>query len=315
MTSEQQLNQDRRLLEELASSSLREQRARRRWGIFFRILFFGYLVVVTALAFRAAPDAAESPLGEHTAVVDIEGVILAGDGVDAESVNRQLRRAFASKSAKGVILRVNSPGGSAVESNRIYKEIIRLKEESGKKVVAVAGDNCASGGYFVAAAADEIYVDEASIVGSIGVIYGGFGFAEAMEKLGVERRVITAGENKNMLDPFSPARPEDSERVGKILRGVHQVFIEAVRKGRGERISGSGEEIFDGGIYGGVESVKLGLADGVGDAGYVAREIIGAETMILYKEQKFWPEELVDRFAISFARAAAALLLPSGVGG
>ena len=314
MTSEQQLDRDRRLLEELATDSLRERRRSRRWGIFFRILFFGYLAAVTVLAVQSAPDA-ESPLGEHTAVVDIEGVILAGDGVDAESVNRQLRRAFANESAKGVILRVNSPGGSAVESNRIYKEIMRLKEESGKKVVAVAGDNCASGGYFVAAAADEIYVDEASIVGSIGVIYGGFGFVETMEKLGVERRVVTAGDSKNMLDPFSPARPEDAERLGEILDGVHQVFIEAVRKGRGERISGVGGEIFDGGIYGGVESVKLGLADGLGDAGYVAREVIGAEKMILYKEQKFWPDRLVDRFALSFARAMSALLRPSGIGG
>lgn len=316
MTSEQQAERDRRLLEELATEALRERRARRRWGIFFRALFFAYLIFVTALALREAPGmGAEAPAGAHTAVVDIEGVIIPGDGVDAATVNRQLRRAFASADAKGVILRVNSPGGSAVESNRIFKEIMRLKAESGKKVVAVAGDNCASGGYFVAAAADEIYVDEASIVGSIGVIYGGFGFAEAMEKLGVERRVVTAGSDKNMLDPFSPARPEDAERIGEILRGVHEVFIAAVRQGRGERIAAAGDDIFNGGIYGGAESVRLGLADGLGDAHYVAREVIGAEKLILYEEREFWPDRLADRLGVSFARALTTLLHPVGVGG
>ena len=298
MTSEQS---DRRLLEELATDALRERRARRRWGIFFRALFLAYLVVVTALAFyRAPPDAA--PVGEHTAVVDIAGVILADDGVDAESVNRRLRRAFANDDAKGVVLRVNSPGGSPVESNRIYKEIRRLKEKHGKKVIAVAGDRCASGGYFVASAADEIYVDEASLVGSIGVIYGGFGFAEAMKKLGVERRVVAAGDNKNMLDPFSPSRPEDAARLREILEDVHRVFIDAVKAGRGGRLVESGD-VFSGGIYSGVESVRLGLADGVGDAHYVAREVIGAEKMLVYRDDRPWPEELLDRFTVSVARA------------
>lgn len=319
MMSEQQ--SDRRLLEELATEALRERRARRRWGIFFRALFFAYLIFVTVLAVRHKDPTAESslPRGEHSAVVRIEGVIAAGRrgvGANAESVNRSLRRAFESKNAKGVILRVNSPGGSAVESNRIFKEIMRLKKESGKKVVAVAGDNCASGGYFIAAAADEIYVDEASIVGSIGVIYGGFGFAEAMEKLGVERRVVTAGSDKNMLDPFSPARPEDAERIGEILGDVHRVFIDAVKLGRGERLSGAGDEdIFSGGIYGGAESVRLGLADGLGDAHYVAREIIGAEKMLLYEEPRFWGEEWLDRFSLSFAGALAGILRAPLLGG
>ena len=315
MTSENQ--SDRRLLEELATEALRERRARRRWGIFFRALFFAYLIFVTALALRDAPTA-DAPTGEHSAVVDIEGVIAAGggitgDGADAASVNRILRRAFDNEDAKGVILRVNSPGGSAVESNRIFKEIMRLKAESGKKVVAVAGDNCASGGYFIAAAADEIYVDEASIVGSIGVIYGGFGFAGAMEKLGVERRVVTAGENKNMLDPFSPLRAADAERIGEILDDVHRVFIDAVKRGRGERLAGD-DEIFNGGIYGGLESVKLGLADGVGDARYVAREVIGAEKMLVYRDERPWPEEFLDRFSVSAARALAGMFRGWAIG-
>ena len=314
MTTEQQ--SDRRLLEELATEALRERRARRRWGIFFRALFFAYLIAVTALAFQHGEPGEDAPRGEHTAVVDIEGVILAGNGVDSESVNRVLRRAFDNEDAKGVILRVNSPGGSAVESNRIFKEIMRLKKKSGKKVVAVAGDNCASGGYFIAAAADEIYVDEASIVGSIGVIYGGFGFSDAMEKLGVERRVVTAGADKNMLDPFSPLRGKDTRRLGEILDDVHRVFIAAVKKGRGERLSGAGnEDIFSGGIYGGEESVRLGLADGLGDAQYVAREVIGAEDMLLYRNDKPWAEELLDQFSASFAGALAGVLRTASLGG
>lgn len=317
MTSEQQ--SDRRLLEELATEALRERRARRRWGIFFRALFFAYLIFVTALAVRDRPGT-ESPLGEHAAVVSIEGVIsaggglVAGPGVDSQSVNRALRRAFDNDSAKGVILRVNSPGGSAVESNRIFKEIMRLKKESGKKVVAVAGDNCASGGYFIAAAADEIYVDEASVVGSIGVIYSGFGFADAMEKLGVERRVVSAGENKNMLDPFSPARPADEERLGEILDDIHRVFIDAVKLGRGERLP-AGARVFNGEIYSGLESVRLGLADGVGDARYVAREVIGTEKMLLYEDKRPWTSEFLDRFSASAARVLAGMFRAGGIGG
>ena len=310
MTSEQQ--SDRRLLEELATEALRERRARRRWGIFFRALFFAYLIFVTALALRDAPE--KEWTAEHTAVVDISGVISSRLGASAESVNRTLRRAFEAEGAKGVILRVNSPGGSAVESNRIFREILRLKKESGKKVVAVAGDTCASGGYFIAAAADEIYVDEASVVGSIGVVHGSFGFTGAMEKLGVERRVVAAGSDKNMLDPFSPARPEDAARIGEILDDIHGVFIGAVREGRGERLSAAGEEdIFSGRIYGGAESVRLGLADGLGDAGYVAREIIGAEKLLIYEDERPWMEELLEQFSVSLAGAFAGMLQAPGI--
>ena len=270
-----------KLVERLAESSLREQRARRRWSVFFRLLFFGYVFAITAAYFfdSSGEFAYEHP---HAAAVDIVGVIAAGGDSDSSRINGALREAFENDAAKGVILRINSPGGSPVEANRIYRELLRLRGlHPDKKVYAVAGDLCASGGYYIAAGADEIYVDENSIIGSIGVILAGFGFVEAMEKIGVERRVQTAGESKNMLDPFSPSDPRDAERIGAILDSVHLNFIAAVREGRGERLSARAE-VFSGAIFSGARGVELGLADGVGDAGYVAREIIGADEIVVY---------------------------------
>lgn len=292
-------NVDRKLVERLAESSLREQRARRRWGVFFRLLVLGYIFAATALFFLDAPKFDGIAGASHTAVVEINGAITAGGPNDSMRVGGVLRDIFENDSAKGVILRINSPGGSPVESNRIYRELRRLREKyPDKKVYAVAGDYCASGGYYIAAGADGIYVDENSIIGSIGAIFSGFGFTGAMEKLGVERRVRSAGWAKNFLDPFSPYNPEDGRRIGVILDSVHKNFTEAVREGRGERLS-SDSEIFSGAVFSGVRGVELGLADGVGDANYVAREIIGEENIVYYEtSRRDLLDAALDRFAI-----------------
>lgn len=280
-------NKAERMIERLAFSSLAEQRARRRWGVFFRLLIFAYIAAIAALYFWQ-PERGVFAIdgGEHAAVVNLYGEISAGGASSAAIVNHNLRRAFENENAKGVILRINSPGGSPVESGRIYKELRRLRVlHPGKKVYAVIGDFGASGGYYAAAGADEIYVDESSLVGSIGVIYSAFGFTGAMEKLGVDRRVITAGNDKSMLDPFLPQSEEDTQRLQKILSSIRETFVTAVREGRGERLPASSDaEVFTGAIFDGKRSVELGLADGIGDTGYVAREIIGVDFTTEYTE-------------------------------
>lgn len=295
---------DRQLVEKLAESSLREQRARRRWGVFFKLLFCVYLVMVTGL-YYFGEGGEEFVYGEpHAAVVDINGVIAAGGNNDSGRINDALRQAFGNDAAKGVVLRINSPGGSPVESNRIFREVRRLRKKyPNKKVYAVAGDFCASGGYYIAAGADEIYVDENSLLGSIGVVLAGFGFVGTMEKLGVERRVQTAGRSKNMLDPFLPSAPEDEAKISQILQAVHDNFIAAVRDGRGERLSAR-PDIFSGAIFAGEQSVELGLADGVGDTGYVVREIIGVEEVVYYNGEKDFWEIAIEQLG---ARIIAAL--------
>lgn len=296
MTDANEERKNTELVSRLAGGALSEQRARRRWGVFFRLLFFGYVFAMTAL-FLIDTSGEFGYDDPHAAVVEISGVIAAGGDLDSLRINAALRDAFENPSAKGVILRINSPGGSPVESSRIYRELRRLRAlHPDKKVYAVAGDLCVSGGYYIAAGADEIYVDENGIIGSIGVILAGFGFTEAMEKLGVERRVQTAGENKNMLDPFSPADPRDQRRIGAILDSVHQNFVAAVREGRGERLSGR-TEVFSGAVFSGARGVELGLADGIGDAGYVAREILGVDELVFYNDPDFL-DSVIDRLGV-----------------
>ena len=295
---------EQKLVARLAESAFREQRARRRWGVFFRILFFGYVFALTAAFFTAPPAGWDDFATDtsHAAVIDISGVIQSGGVTDSLEINEALRDAFNNDSAKGIILRINSPGGSPVESNRIYREVRRLRKlHPDKKVYAVAGDICASGGYYIAAAADEIYVDENTLIGSIGVILAGFGFTEAMEKIGVERRVHTAGQNKNMLDPFSPADAADSERIEIILDSVYETFAAAVREGRGGRIS-ENPEVFSGEVFSGTRSIALGMADGIGDTGYVAREIIGVEEIVFYNATNVF-DSFIERFGARFFAA------------
>lgn len=296
---------ERELLEKLATASITEQRRARRWGIFFKLLTFAYLVTVLILWLPDTwSDAAIKSAKEHTAVIEIKGVIADDSEASADNVVTALRSAYKDEKTKGVILRINSPGGSAVQAGYINDEIRRLKEKHPEiPVYAVVTDMAASGGYYIAVAADQIYVDKASIVGSIGVLMSTFGFERSMEKLGVERRLLTAGEHKGILDPFSPMNSEEKQHIQNMLDQVHQQFIQAVRDGRGDRLQ-ENDDIFSGLFWSGEESIKLGLADGLGSSSYVARELIGAETLVDYTRS----EDLLERFAKRIGAGAAAFM-------
>lgn len=285
---------ERELLRELATASLKEQRKARRWSIFFRLFAFAYLTVLLVLWLPdELPDTGLKPGSKHTAVIEVKGVIASDTEASADKIIGSLRKAFEDEKTKGVILRINSPGGSPVQSGYINDEINRLKKKyPDTPVYAVVTDLCASGGYYIAVAADKIYVDKASIVGSIGVLMNGFGFVGSMEKLGVERRLLTAGENKAIFDPFSPLKPNDMIHMKKMLDRVHKQFIDTVKAGRGERLKESGE-IFSGLFWTGEESIELGLADELGSSSYVAREVIGAENLVDFTDK----EDLLERFA------------------
>jgi protease-4 len=246
--------------------------------------------------------------GKHTALVELRGVISPDSISSADNVNAGLQNAFKDKKTQGVILRINSPGGSPVQAGYINDEIRRLRAEYPQiPLYAVVEDVCASGGYYVAAAADKIYVDKASIVGSIGVLMNGFGFTGAMEKLGVERRLITAGKNKGFLDPFSPPNTEQEEYAKEMLGDVHEQFIQVVQQGRGERLKNL-PEIFSGIVWTGQKSIDLGLADAMGSAEYVAREVIKAEQIVDYTAR----EGFAERFAKRFGAVMADTLVSTG---
>src|SRR5499426_4094853 len=272
-------NWERSVLEKLALEGIKEQRRARRWGIFFKLLGFAYLTFLLAVLFdwhRA--DALGGT--KHSSLVDVTGVIDAKGSASADNVTSALQSAFKDKNTQGVILRINSPGGSPVQSQLIYDEMRRLRKKYPDiPLYAVVEDICASGGYFVAVGADRIYVGKASIVGSIGVIMNGFGFTGLMDKLGVERRLITAGENKGMLDPFSPLDEKDKQHVQAMMKDIHEQFIGVVREGRGKRLK-EAPEVFSGLIWTGQKSIDLGLADGIGSLEYVAREVVKAEEIV-----------------------------------
>jgi len=296
MNDSSDANWQRDVIAKLASDALAEQKRARRWGIGFKILTFGYLFVLlfVGLGWLGGSDAIST--GDHTAVVDLNGVIAADSRANAVDVVAGLKKAFEADGAKAVVLRINSPGGSPVQSANINDEIRRLRElHPDIPLYAVVEDICASGGYYVAVAADKIFVAKASLVGSIGVLMDGFGFTGTMEKLGVERRLLTAGKNKGFLDPFSPMDPTQRGYVKTMLGDIHGQFIEAVRVGRGERLKES-EETFSGLIWTGERSIELGLADALGSVAYVAREIVKAETIVNYS----WREHIVERVARRF---------------
>jgi protease IV len=270
-------NWERELLTRLALSTLNEQRRARRWRTFFILLGFIYFGIVLVLLTDS--DWQGRGKGPHTAVVDVTGVIAAEMPANAEFVIEGLKAAFENENTSGVILRINSPGGSPVQAGQIYDEIVRLRNRYPDiPLYAVIEDVGASGGYYIAAAAEKIYADRASIVGSIGVRMDSFGFVEAIKKLGIERRLMTAGENKGLLDPFLPENRQEKEHVQTLLNSVHQQFIQAVKSQRGERLVG-GEEVFSGLFWTGEKSVSLGLVDELGSVNYVARDVIGQETL------------------------------------
>ena len=280
------------LINRLAFAAITEQRRARRWSIFFKFVLFAYLV---GILFLYTPSMHIEPgaNARHTALVELDGVIAPDKEASADNVVEGLRSAFQNKNSAAVILRINSPGGSPVQAGYINDEIRRLRTKyPDKPLYAVISDICASGGYYVAAAADQIYADKASIVGSIGVRMDGFGFVEAMEKLGVERRLLTAGEHKGFLDPFQPVKEADVEHVKKLLGDIHEQFIDVVKTGRGEKLKDD-PMLFSGFVWTGEQAVNLGLVDELGSAGYVAREVVGAENVVDYTPT----EDLLERFS------------------
>ena len=289
-------------VESLAREMIAERRTERRWRIFFRL---AWLVLLAALiwALMSGRNMHSTPTGPHTALVELRGEIAANSEASAEQMMSGLRSAFEDAGARAVVLRINSPGGSPVQAGIINDEIRRLKVLHKKKVYAVVEEVCASGAYYIAVAADEIYVDKASIVGSIGVLMDGFGFTGLMDKLGVERRLLTAGDNKGMLDPFTAQNPKQQAYAQAMINQVHQQFIRVVREGRGARLKES-PDTFSGLFWNGEEAVRLGLADKFGNLDYVAREVVKAEEVIDYTPRENVAEKLARRFGAALGEGA-----------
>jgi protease-4 len=298
-------------LEHLARDLLADRRTERRWRVFFRLswLLLAGLVAWSLFAQRLHPSA---PSGPHTALVDVRGEIAPDTEASAEQLIGALRQAFEDHGAQAVVLRINSPGGSPVQAGIVNDEIRRLKAKHHKKVYAVVEEICASGAYYIAVAADEIYVDKASLVGSIGVLMDGFGFAEAMDKLGIERRLLTAGENKGMLDPFSPQNAKHKAYAQAMIDQIHQQFIAVVKSGRGVRLKET-PEMFSGLFWNGEEAVKLGLADSFGNLDFVARDIVKAEEVIDYTPRDNVAERLAKRFGAAIGEGAVRSLGSAGI--
>ena len=300
------------MLEKMLMASTVEQRRARRWSILFKLLTFGYLFGVGYLFMTADTKLASSPTKPHTAVVDVYGVIADGQEASADNIVSGLRKAFENESAEAIILRINSPGGSAVHSDYVFAEVKRLQILYPKKVYAVISDIGASGGYYIAAAADEIYANPASIVGSIGVrLGGGFGFEKLMDKLGIERRMLTAGKHKGLLDPFSPLKEGEMQHMQGMLDGVHQQFIMRVKDGRGDRLK-SNSDIFSGLFWNGSDALELGLIDGFASAGAVAREKIGNDEVVDYTVRLSPLEQFMEGMGVAVAEVLATSLGASG---
>jgi len=294
-------------LKQVAMAGITEQRSSRRWGIFFKLagllLFLFFIIAIVGAS--AAKNSRLTTAKSYTALIDINGIILQGAEASADNIIPALQEAFEDEKVKGIVLRCNTPGGSPVQSSYIYNEIRRLKAlHKNKKVIAVAADLCASGGYYIVAAADEIYANKSSLVGSIGVRMKSFGVVEAMKKLGIESRELTAGENKAILDPFKPQKEADKIFIEKMLANTHKHFIDAVKAGRGDRLKDD-SDIFSGLFWTGEDAKALGLIDGFGSDAYVAREIIKAETMINFSPKKDFFERISKRVG---AMASSVLL-------
>ena len=300
---------ERATLEKLAFAALNEQKATRRWKTVVRLSWLAFFIALVWLALHrgSAPSSVTTP---HTAVVEIRGEIAEGADASAEFVNSALRAAFEDEGARAVVLLINSPGGSPVQAGMMNDEILRLKAKHKKPVYAVVEETCASAAYYIAVAADQIYVDKASIVGSIGVLMDGFGFTGLMDKLGVERRLLTAGENKGFLDPFSNQSERQRAYAQTMLNQIHQQFITVVKNGRGDRLKET-PEMFSGLFWSGQQAISLGLADQLGSLEFVAREVVKTEDIIDYTRRENVAERLAKRFGAALGEGAMKAALRS----
>ncbi len=305
----QQSGWEREVIEKLALAAVTEQTRARRWGVFFKSLMFVYLIAVFGVAVypKISQDIGVDSK-DHTAVIDVVGMIADSKDANADSIIESLRNAVKDEHTKGIILNANSPGGSPVQSSYVYEEIRKIKKEHpALPIYAVVSDVCASGCYFIVSASDKIFVNPSSLVGSIGVIMDGFGFVETMEKLGVERRLITAGAHKAMLDPFSPPKEDESRYVKNLIDQVHQQFINSVKAGRGDRLKET-PDLFSGLVWTGEEGVKLGLADAVGTQDSVAKELIGAEKRVDFSRQEHLLDKIAGKLGASFGQAIGSFV-------
>jgi protease-4 len=294
---------ERDLIEKVLLETLKEQRRARRWSLVLKLALLAYLAVAMWMAASPFSDQRLGGAAAHTAVIDITGLISEGAKTNAESIVKSLKAAAKDQQTKGIVLKMNSPGGTPVQAAYVYEEIRDIKQSHPSlPVIAVASDLCASGCYYIAAAADKIFVNPSTIVGSIGVIMNGFGFVDAMQKVGVERRAFTAGEHKALLDPFKAINPAEKAQVQKVLDGIHQQFIAAVRAGRGSRLKET-PEIFSGLVWTGTDAISLGLADAIGDVHSVAEKEIGAEELVDFTSKEDWLERFSRRFGTTMSGA------------
>lgn len=299
---------ERDVIEKLALAAVTEQTRARRWSVFFKSLMFVYLLAIFGVAmYPKISQTLGADSKDHTAVIDVVGMIAEGQNANADSIIESLRTAVKDRHTKGIILHANSPGGSPVQSSYVYEEIRKIKKEHPDlPIYAVVSDICASGCYYIVSASDKIFVNPSSLVGSIGVLMDGFGFVDVMQKLGVERRLHTAGAHKAMLDPFSPSKEEETRYIQSLLDQVHQQFIAAVKTGRGDRIKET-PDMFSGLVWTGEEGVKLGIVDAVGNQDTVAKDIIGAETRVDFSQQEHLLDKIAGKLGASFGHAISSM--------
>jgi len=305
---------ERGMIEKMLAANLKEQRAGRRWGIFFKLTAIVMILALFGLMRTDLSGGETVPAEPHAALIRISGPIMADSKVSAENVIKALQKAFSEKNAVGIILRINSPGGSPVQAGRIHDEILRLRQiYPNKPLHVVVEEICASGGYYVAAAANNIYVDKASIVGSIGVMISGFGFTELIHKVGIERRLLTSGKNKGFMDPFSPQNEHQKQYAQNLIDEVHQQFITVVKNGRGDRLAAN-SDVFSGLIWTGSKAIELGLADELGNVDSVAKNVLKTKSIVDYTEEERLSERLFRRMGVSMgegiARYGSETLLP-----
>ncbi len=300
---------EREVIEKLALAAVTEQTRARRWSVFFKSLMFAYLIAIFCVAmYPTIKQGIGGDSKDHTAVVDVVGIIAEDKDANAASIIESLRDAVKDKNTKGIILHSNSPGGSPVQSAYVYEEIRKIKKEHPDlPIYAVVSDICASGCYYIASASDKIFVNQSSLIGSIGVLMDGFGFVDIMQKLGVERRLLTAGAHKAMLDPFSPPKEDETKYMQGLLDQVHQQFIGAVKAGRGDRLKET-PDMFSGLIWTGEAGVKLGVADGFGNDDYVAKNIIRAEKLVDFTQQGRLIDKIAGKLGASFGQAIGSLI-------